>query len=175
MKINETKWIVDSGFSRHMTINASSFNKLKTKDGEKVIFGIKKNAKTIGIGDIGTQDSSLIKIVLLVDNLNYNLLSVSQLCDMGLNVRFKKFECIFLDEKCNVVAKDKRVNDIYIIDLKNMSHGNVMCLNVVNEDAWLWHRRLWHFYMDLQNEISKTELVRGLPSSKYAKDKICDA
>ena len=56
-----------------MTGNASLFNKLKEKDVGKVTFGDNNKAKTIGIGDIGTQDSSFIKNVLLVDNLNYNL------------------------------------------------------------------------------------------------------
>ena len=73
MKINKSKWIIDSGCSRHMTGNASSFNKLKAKDGGKVTFGDDNKAKMIGIGDIGTQKSSFIKNVLLVDNLNYNL------------------------------------------------------------------------------------------------------
>ena len=120
MKMNESMWIIDSRCSRHMTENASSFNKLKAKDGEKVIFGDDNKAKMIGIGDIGTQKSSFIKNVLLVDNLNCNLLSVSQLCDMGLNVLFRKFDYLFLDEKCNALAKGKRHNDIYVFDLSDM-------------------------------------------------------
>ena len=136
-KNSRGKWVIDSGCSRHMTGNASLFNKLKAKDGGNVIFGDDRKAKTIGIDDIGTQDSSLVKNVLLVDDLNYNLLSVSQLCDMGLNVMFKKFECPFLDKNFNVLAKGKRVSDIYMLDLNNMQNSNMICLKAVNEDAWL--------------------------------------
>ena len=60
---------------------------------------------------------------------------MSQLCDMGLNVLFRKFDCLFLDEKCNVVAKGKRHNDIYMFDLNDMKNSNVMCWNVNNESS----------------------------------------
>ena len=157
-----------------MTGNASLFNKLKAKDGGKVTFGDNNKAKTIGIGNIGTQDSSFIKNVLLVDNLNYNLLSVSQLCDMGLFVIFKRFECLLLDSKYNLVARGKRQNDIYVLIMNKKVCDNV-CLNATSIDAWLWHRRLCHFNMDVLENLAKKELVRGLPNLKYSKDKICDA
>ena len=65
-------------------------------------------------------------------------------------------------------------NDIYVFDLNKMQNSNVMCLNVNNENAWLWHRRLCHFNMDAINEVSKKELVRGLPNLKFVKDRVCD-
>ena len=71
---------------------------MKTKYGGKVTFGENNKAKPIGVRDIGTQDSSFIKNMLLVDNLNYNLLSVSQLYDIGLFVLFRNFEWMIINQ-----------------------------------------------------------------------------
>ena len=130
MKVKESNWRVDSWCSRHMTGNAILFNKLKTKNREKLTFGDAKNAKAIGI----THDSSFIKNVLLIDKLNYNLLSVSKLCDIGQYVLFKKFECIFVDHEYNIVVKGKRQNEIYVIDMNGILYDSIICLNVINEE-----------------------------------------
>ena len=50
-----------------------------------------------------------------------------------------------------------------------------MCFAVMNEDAWLWHRRLGHASMKLITQISSKELVRGIPHIKFIKDNVCDA
>ena len=63
--------------------------------------------KTIGVGDVGKNGETFVHNILLVDNLSYNLLSVSQLCDRNLFVLFKKHECLVLDSKFNIVFKEK--------------------------------------------------------------------
>ena len=60
-----------------MTGDPSQFVKLKPKNSEKVIFGYDMKIKTIGVGDVGKNGETFIHNVLLVDNLDYNLLSVS--------------------------------------------------------------------------------------------------
>lgn len=39
----------------------------------------------------------------------------------------------------------------------------------------MWHRRLGHTSMDLLHKLNKHALVKGLPKTKFVKDKICDA
>ena len=41
--------------------------------------------------------------------------------------------------------------------------------------SWLWHRRLGHANMELLSKLSKLDLVKGLPVTKFIKDKIFDA
>ena len=71
-----------------MTEDKEQFNKLDAKDGGHVIFGDNVKGKIIGIGEIGNPQSLSIHHVLFVDGLKYNLLSISQLCDMGNKVTF---------------------------------------------------------------------------------------
>ena len=58
---------------------------------ENIVFGNNSKAKVLGVSKISiTQDHS-ISNVLYVDSLSYNLLSVSQLCEMG-------YDCHFMDK-----------------------------------------------------------------------------
>ena len=50
---------------------------------------------------------TFIQNVLLVDNLDYNLLSISQLCDRYLYVFFKKYKHLILDTSFNALFKGK--------------------------------------------------------------------
>ena len=60
------------------------FSSLTPKDGGYVTFRDNKKGKIIGVGSIGKSNSSNIENVLLVDGLRHNLLSISQLCDKGI-------------------------------------------------------------------------------------------
>jgi hypothetical protein len=170
------KWFLNNGCSRHMTGDKNKFTSLTLKDGRNVKFGDNSKGKIIGIGNIGKTHSLVIEDVLLVDGLKYNLLSISQLCDKGYNVIFKSIMCIIVNEINNkVLFVAFRNENVYTIDLDNMISKESICLAAINENSWLWHRRLGHVNMELLSKLSKLDLVKGLPIIKFVKDKICDA
>jgi hypothetical protein len=159
-----------------MTGDKNKFTYLTLKDGGNVKFGDNSKGKIIGIGNIGKTHSLVIEDVLLVDGLKHNLLSISQLCDKGYNVIFKSIMCIIVNEIDNqVLFVAFRNENVYIIDLDNMTSKESICLAAINENSWLWHRRLGHANMELLSKLSKLDLVKGLPITKFVKDKICDA
>ena len=92
--MKEHKWIIDSGCSRHMSGKSSLFHDLKEQSTGTITLGDKGKCDIVGIGSVGSDSSHSIKNVYLVNGLKYNLLSVSQLCDSGNNVRFNKKRCI---------------------------------------------------------------------------------
>ena len=53
--------------------------------------------------------------------------------------------------------------------------NNLTCLNALNDDVMLWHKRLGHASLSLMNKLVSNDLVVGLPSIKYNDDKVCDA
>jgi hypothetical protein len=57
---------------------------------EYVTFGDDKNGNVLGTGIIKLNNNFTLKDVALVDKLGYNLLSVSQLIDAGLDVLFSQ-------------------------------------------------------------------------------------
>ena len=60
-----------------MTGDFSKFSTFTKKDGGFVTFGDNAKGKIIGIGNVDNSPTPIIENVLLVDNLKYNLLSIS--------------------------------------------------------------------------------------------------
>ena len=83
------EWIIDSGCSRHMTGNKNAFTNLEICHGKIVTFGDNSKGQVKGKGTISL-NNVLIKDVLFVSNLKYNLISASQLCDHNYHVAFLK-------------------------------------------------------------------------------------
>ena len=174
MKSNE--WYLDSACSRHMTGDSSKFASMKPRKGGHVTFGDNSKGEIIGIGNIGKCSSHCIEDVLLVKNLKHNLISISQLCDRGNRVIFEPTHCIVenLSDKKPLFIGPRQEN-VYVLNLENLPSSSLSCLSAINNDAWLWHRRLGHAKMDLISRILKKDLVKGLPKIKFEKDRICDA
>ena len=114
--------------------------------------------------------------MLLIEGLKFNLLSIIQLCDKGHKVIFKANQCIVHEiDSDNILFVANRCDNVYLVEIEQLAYQNVKCLSVVQDNAWLWHRRLGHCSMSLLENLSKNELVRDLPKMKFSKDKICDA
>ena len=64
-----------------MTGDDSLFQELDRKKSGNVSFGDNSKGIIRGIDTIGNNSHTQIKNVLLVENLKFNLLSISQLCD----------------------------------------------------------------------------------------------
>nr|GEY70691.1 putative reverse transcriptase domain-containing protein [Tanacetum cinerariifolium] len=85
--------------------------------------------------------------VYFVEDLKYNLFSVSQICDNKNNVLFTDSECIMLGrdfkliDDANILLRTPRQHNMYSIDLNNIvPHKDLTCL--VADECILWHRRL---------------------------------
>ena len=63
----------------------------------RLFFGGKEKGKIIGQGKVSEDRSCFVDDVLLVEVLNYNLLSISQLCDKGFRVIFEFNKCRIVD------------------------------------------------------------------------------
>ncbi|WVZ58133.1 hypothetical protein U9M48_008437 [Paspalum notatum var. saurae] len=149
----EDVWIMDFGCSRHMTGHRkwfSSRNPVSTKE-------------YITFGDNGQGKLSL-REVAFVQNLGFNLVSVSQLLDEGFEVRFKKAACRILDAKETLVFR---------VDLTSVSGPARYLVASPSADIWKWHRRLGHLSFDLLFRLSSMGLIRGLPKLKAEKDLVC--
>jgi hypothetical protein len=145
-----------------MTGDKNKFTSLTLKDGGNVKFGDNSKGKIISIGNIGKTHSLVIEDVLLVDGLKHNLLSINQMCDKGYNVIFKSIMCIIVNEIDNqVLFVTFRNENVYTIDLDNMTLKESICLAAINENSWLWHRRLGHANMELLSKLSKLDLIKG--------------
>jgi hypothetical protein len=83
-------WIIDSESTNHMKEEKKMFTSyVKNKDSQdSIIFGDGNQGKVKGLGKIAITSEHSISNVFLVESLGYNLLFVSQLCNMGYNCLF---------------------------------------------------------------------------------------
>ena len=159
-----------------MTGDSSKFSSFRHKSKGTVSFGNSGELKVIGIGDIRISEKFVIKNVLLVKGMAFNLLSVSQLCDSGYRVEFNSSQCLVKHSELNTnVLIGHRKENIYQVELFGATNVFAKCLMSKEEETWLWHRRLAHTNMKNIKNLSRKELVHGLPKLKFQKDKICDA
>ena len=171
VSLEPDEWIKDSGCSRHMTGNKSLFSTYQKCDGGNVTFGSKAKSKIIEKGRI-SHDSLTIDDVAHVDNLGFNLLSISQLCRNKYNVLFSENGSKILRDGITI-AKGVLKNNVYVMKLDQSSRDK-LCLASLDESSTLWHRRLGHANMRLIQNLSSKDLVRDLPKLKYDQH-FCDA
>jgi len=81
-------WYLDSGCSKHMIGVNKFLDTVKNYTDSHVTFGDGAEGKILGIGNLIHDESLRLNNVLLVKELTTNLISISQLCDQGLNVNF---------------------------------------------------------------------------------------
>ncbi|GKD68425.1 retrovirus-related pol polyprotein from transposon TNT 1-94 [Tanacetum coccineum] len=131
-------WIVDSGFSKHMTSDRSLLKIFVKKFMRTDRFGNDHFAAITGYGDY-VQGNITICHVYYFEGLGHNLFS-GQFCD-------------------------------------DMAASSPVCLmsKATSTKSWLWHRRLSHLNFRTINDLTKHDLVDGLPKFKYSKDHLCSA
>ncbi|GJS47000.1 ribonuclease H-like domain-containing protein [Tanacetum coccineum] len=162
--------VIDSGCSRNMIGNMSYLTDFEEIDGGYVAFGGNpKGGKIKGRGTIKT-DNLDFENVYFVRELQFNLFSVSQMCDKKNSVLFNDTECIVLSpnlkltDESHVLLRVPRKNNMYSVDLKNIvPKGGLTCLfaKATSDESKLWHRRLGHINFKTVNKLVKGNLVRG--------------
>ena len=134
-------WYLDSGCSRHMTGNKGLFKTLFEGKIGTVTFG--DGSKSV-IRDIRTVDIPRLPVfedVWYVDGLKANLLSISQICDNGLNVLFTKYECEILDGGGDYMCVGVRTADNCYGFTPSISNK---CFSAKIDQVDLWHQCLGH-------------------------------
>ncbi|GKF97649.1 integrase, catalytic region, zinc finger, CCHC-type containing protein, partial [Tanacetum coccineum] len=61
--------------------------------------------------------------------------------------------------------------------ISDMAASSPVCLmsKATSTKSWLWHRKLLHLNFGTINDLTRLDLVAGLPKFKYGKDHLCFA
>ncbi|KAJ9536269.1 hypothetical protein OSB04_un000541 [Centaurea solstitialis] len=176
-------WHVDSGCSRHMTGIMSLLEDFKKFEGGHVAFGDNPNGgKISGKGKV-SKGKMTFDDVYFVEQLKYNLLSVSQVCDKKFGVFFTDTECLILApgykiDESKVMLRTPRKDNVYCLDIEDASSlSSLNCLfsKASVSESSLWHRRMCHMNFKNMNLLVKNNLVRGLPAKEFSSDDHCVA
>ncbi|GJT00821.1 retrovirus-related pol polyprotein from transposon TNT 1-94 [Tanacetum coccineum] len=169
-------WIVDSGCSKHMTGDRSLLKNFIEKFMGTVRFGNDNFAAITGYGDY-IQGNITICHVYYVEGLGHNLFSVGQFCDGDLEVAFRSKTCYVRNLEGDDLLTGDRESNLYTISISDMAASSPVCLmsKATSTKSWLWHRRLSHLNFGTINDLTRLDLVDGLPKFKYGKDHLCSA
>jgi hypothetical protein len=142
--------VLDSGCTNHMTGERRMFTSFEKNECESdcITFGDNSQGQVLGFGKIAITTEHSISKVLLVKSLDYNLLSVSQLCEMGYNCLFTdKGVTIFRRSDSSFAFKCVLRGKLYLVDFIPEEIELDRCLIAKTNMGWLWHRRLAHVCM----------------------------
>ncbi|GKB87047.1 retrovirus-related pol polyprotein from transposon TNT 1-94 [Tanacetum coccineum] len=174
--LKRSVWYLDSGCSRHMTEIKQYLHRYSKEPGPKVVFGDDSSGDTEGYGSVNCNRITFT-MVAYVNGLKHNLISISQLCDANYKVLFTKTQGTIYNQNNEVVLISPKRGDVYVIDMLSFNKESNACFFAKASPSvnWLWHKRLSHFNFKNINSLAKHNLVSGLPSLTFSKDKKCSA
>jgi hypothetical protein len=118
----------------------------------------------------------LFQKVLLVDSLDYNLLSMSQLCEMGYNYLFtNKGVTVFRRSDGSYTFSDILKGKLYLVDFNPEELELDKCRIAKTNMGWLWHHMLAHVGMRNLHKLQKEGHILGLMNVAFEKDRPCGA
>ena len=116
--------MIDWLLPRHdgITGDARMFNSINTNgnDGyDSITFSDNGKGKVKGLGKITISNDMTISNVLLVESLNFNLLSVAQLYDLGFKCIFGVYDVEIINvDGSNLIFKGFRYENLYFVDFQ---------------------------------------------------------
>ncbi|GJT59452.1 integrase, catalytic region, zinc finger, CCHC-type containing protein [Tanacetum coccineum] len=101
--------------------------------------------------------------------LGHNLFSVGQFCDGDLEVAFRSNTCYVRNLEGDDFLTGRRDSNLYTISIYDMAASSPVCLmsKATSTKSWLWHRRLSHLNFGTINDLTRLDLVDGLPKFKW--------
>ncbi|GJV83946.1 hypothetical protein Tco_1523844 [Tanacetum coccineum] len=120
-------WIVDSGYSKHMTGNLKLLRNFVEKFIGTFRFG---NDHFIAITGYGyyVQGNLMICHVYYVEGLGHNLFSVEQFCDGDLELAFRSNTCYVRNLEGEDLLIDSRESNLYTISISEIAASSPVCL-----------------------------------------------
>jgi hypothetical protein len=170
--------VLDSGCTNHMTGEKEIFTSFEENDcsSDIITFGDNSEGNVLGYGKITITTDHSISNVLLVESLDYNLLSVSQLCEMGYNCLFtKKGVAVFRKSDASYAFIGIFRGKLYLVDFIPEEMELDKCLIPNSNMGWWWHHRLADVGMRNLHKLQKEGPILGVMNVAFEKDRCCEA
>ena len=176
---SEHAWFVDSGASHHMTSHQEWFRDLRTPDRPGYIETGDDTPHPIRhIGDVpfGKEgEQTCIKNVLHVPTITKNLVSVGQIVEQGMQVRFNNEGC-FIEKDGRLIAKGRRDGRLFILDSNEVKSAMYAKGLKTETNIELWHKRIGHVNLQRLRGMQSKGVVIGLPAFESKRvDRVCEA
>ncbi|KAE8673149.1 hypothetical protein F3Y22_tig00111810pilonHSYRG00151 [Hibiscus syriacus] len=171
-------WIVDSGYSNHMTGDKQKLQNLSEYNGGRVVvtadnsrLPITHIGKTIVAPRYNTNQVQL-QDVYHVPGIKKKLLSVAQLTSSGHYVLFGLQDVkVYRDVKISETPtmEGRRLESIYVMSAESAYVDRTR----KNETSDLWHMQLGHVSYSKLSVMVKKSMLKGLPQLDVRIDTVC--
>ena len=139
-------WLVDSGFTNHMTHDKELFKELKSTKSKKVRIGNGEYIALKGKGTIAIASCSgtkLITNILYVPDIDQNLLSVGQLIEKGFKVIFMEKAYVIEDATGQKMFEVKMAGRSFSLNPMQEEQSAFLTKESLSK---VWHNRVGHYH-----------------------------
>jgi hypothetical protein len=167
-------WLIDSGYSGHMTKHLAIFSSIDKSIQPKVKLGNGDVVQAKGRGTIAVstkRGTKIINNVLYIPELDQNLLSFAQMLRNGYAVSFKERFCFITDTHGLDIAKLKMDGNSFYLKLDAVE-GHVFYAKV--DESIMWHKRYGHFNLKSLKFMHDAGMVDDMPKI-HVSDQTCDS
>jgi hypothetical protein len=141
-----------------------------------ITLGDNSECQVLGFSKIAITIEHSISKVLLIESLDHNLLSVSQLCEMCYNYLFSdKGGTVFRRSDSSFAFKGVLSGKLYLVNFMPEEVELDRCLIAKTNIGWLWNQRLAHVGMKNVHKLQKDDYILGLTNIVFEKDRPCGA
>jgi hypothetical protein len=166
--------MLDSGCTNHMTGERMMFISFEKNECESdcIMFGDNSQGQVLDFGKIAITTKHSISKILLVESLDYNLLSVSQFCETGYNCLFtNKDVAVFRRSDDSFAFKCILRGKLYIVDFIPEEVELDRCLIAKTNMGWLCLIRLAYVGMRNIHKLQKVDHILELTNIIFEKDR----
>jgi hypothetical protein len=168
----------DSGCTNHMVGKRMMFTSFEKNECESdcITFDDNSQGQVFVFGKIAITTEYSISKILLIESLDYNLLSVSQLCEIGYNHLFTdKGVIVFRRSDDSFAFKCVLREKLYLVDFIPEEVEIDRCLIIMINMGWLQHKRLAYVGMRNIHKLQKDGHIIKLTNIIFEKDRPCGA
>jgi hypothetical protein len=188
--INRDTWILDSGATKHLCTNLQQLTNIRTPDEGiqmKVANEQRVSLKRMGTTKIkfkegeGLKSGLVLRDVVHAPTFSCNLISVGQLSDAGLEVKFNQHGAVVLTPSGQRLFTAKRVGSLYVVPTKpnKRSARQEQSFSVTEQtknQSELWHCRLAHIgHKALRNMVLNNSVTGLNITEEFTKPKNCES
>ena len=112
--------------------------------------------------------------VLHIPTITKNLVSVGQIVDQGMQVRYTHLGC-FIEEEGQIIAQGRQEGRMFILDTNDIGPAMFTKGQKVESYIDLWHKQIGHVNNWRLQELQTKQVVFRLPKFSGGKAQTCEA
>ena len=138
-------WYFDSGCCHHMTSNSQPFSSISSTSFASPIHTADGSPMNVSHNGSVSMPNLTLPDTFLIPQLNFNLISVGQLVDLGYDLTFSSSGCQVQDRTTKkVIGTGCKVGRLFQLDTLHVPQTQNICATSASASLQLWHQRLAH-------------------------------